>query len=254
MPQGIAIKTPSTNEPASAAYVSLPIDSTGLVGFYCTSSYLDGIATATSKASKNFAKNGLAALIAGNPTISATSMAIGTANGINTQIPDSADFTFFVIGKSTDTNAATATRPMFIGTSNGAIVGGTTTCFGTELAVASTTGFSLKCGRGVEDNQVTGTVSISGCNPNVWNLLWGRSSGSVTKLRSETAGVEASNTFTQARLLQQRPVHVGVNYVSNSGTGEVFRAVVFNRALTDDEVAKMVAFLRLHATARGITV
>lgn len=251
---GVVIKTTGTTEPTDAAYISVPVSFSNYELYLCPTSYT-GSALDTTKVVRNFAKDKNDATLIGNPTITSNYTSVSAGNGFQTDVADSADFTMFVIARSTDTNAASATRPFFIGTSNGAVVGGTAAVYGTALIVGSITGFSFQCARGNSTaDQVTGTVSISSATPNNWNLIWVRSSGLKTKLRSETANVEAETTFTLPRLLQQNKVKIGTNSTASNGKGDIFRAVVFNRALTDDEISKVVVQLKAHATARGITV
>lgn len=252
---GVAIKTTGTTEPKNALYISVPVNSSELELFLCTTAFTDGVALDLEKACRNYAKNKNDAVLIGNPPIAEKYTSISGGNGFRTDIKDSADFTMFTIARSTGANTETTNRPFFIGSSNGPVVGGTSAVYGTALGVASNTGLSFQCARGnTPADQITGTVSITVPDVNNWHLVWARSNGLKTKIKSETANVELETTFALPRLLNQNKVAIGSNSAGTNGSGDIFRAVVFSRALSDEEIKKMVMLLRAHAAARSITV
>lgn len=257
MPTGIGIRTPeSTIEPVDAICISPPIDSTGLEAWVITNSFTSPTTTDTSKVLRNYAKGKPNFVKVGSPVISAESTKFtALSHYLETSIPDTANFTFFIVCKSSDTQAANATRVSFYGNDVNAAVGGGGNTFGVSLRAASATSLALICARGTVASPITGTVTLTGHNFSNYSLIWGRCNGGVTELHNVTQSLNVvSGTYTEPRLLGTLNMRIGSGRSSQTGFGDIRDVVHFGRSLSDVEVNAMIADIRAKCSARGITV
>lgn len=257
MPNGIGIRAPDTTlEPIDAIGISPPVDATGLEAWGILNSYTGPSTTDESKLIRNFAKDKPNFVQVGSPVITAESTKFtALSHYLETSIADTANFTFFIVCKSADTQADNAHRVSFYGNDVNAAVGGGGNTFGVNLRASGATSLALICARGTVGAPVTGTQTLAGHNFSTYSLVWGRCNGGVTELHNETQNLHAvSGTYTEPRLLGTLPMRIGSGRSSQTGFGTCRDLVHFSRALTDGEVALMLDNIRAKTSARGITV
>ena len=257
MPNGIGIRAPDTTiEPIDAIGISPPIDATGLQAWGILNSYTAPATTDNSKILRNFAKGKPNFVQVGSPVIDATSTKFtALSHYLETSIADTADLTFFIVCKSADTQAANATRASFFGNDVNPAVGGGGNTFGVSLRASGATSLALIAARGTVGTPITGTQTLTGHNFTTWSLVWGRVNGGVTELHNETQNLHAvSGTYAEARLLGTSNHRIGSGRLAQTGFGDIRDIVHFSRALSNAEVALMLADIRAKCAARGITV
>lgn len=256
MPNGIGIRAPDTSlEPIDAIGISSPVDDNGLQAWAILNSYTSPTTTDNNKILRNFAKGKPNFVQVGSPIIDAASTRFtALSNYLQTDITDTADFTFFIVCKSDDTQTS-PNRASFFGTDVNPAEGGGGNTFGVVLRASSGTSLGLTCARGAVAVPITGTQTLTGHNFATWSLVWCRCNGGVTELHNETQNLHAvSGSFTEPRLLGTQPYRIGSGRLAQTGRSDIRDVAHFSRSLSDAEVALMIADIRAKCAARGITV
>ncbi|MCG2574278.1 hypothetical protein LVY74_12030 [Acinetobacter sp. ME22] len=226
----------------------LPITLYGYEGFFNSSSLHGNVV-------KNLANPSKKASIIGNPENLEDTLIVSGGNGINTGIPDSKNFTYFVIIKNIVSEEQQQSKPFIIGTSYGRAIGENSNTYGTALTISSKDSINFQCARGNKTtDQITGSVTIKGIDISKWNLIWVKCLNNVTTVRSETDNIQNSIEFDLPRLLQTDNIKIGTGTSINTGKSQILNTMIFNRALGQNEIEKIVNLLKNEAEKLNIII
>lgn len=212
------------------------------------------------KAKHNFAMGKTDHNPVGTITVNSTSANFkGSANYLQTDIPESVEFTYFFVGRTTDTNADSSHNPCFIGTfqsvpADPAI--GSSLIFSMSIYSSLAGRLTAAACRGTSiANQGSNPVSLTGLTLSNWGLYCMRVSNTKTELFAVTAGLSGATADTvQPRLLSAGKLRIGSAYSGFGGQCDIAAMALYNRYLSTDEMTLVNARLRAYMAGRGVVV
>lgn len=227
----------------------LPPVSAGLVAWFWPGT--DAPTTA-----RNWLIGGSPATIVGSPTYAPGIASLKSfTNYLQTPIPETNDMTFFVVARSLDTFATAANRPVLAGFhTTGSPLGALLYVFNTtpriNLSAAYNTGSVV---------QLTASVDI--VNFTSFKYIWGRinSGANTINVVNQTDGSSPTpivTTGTRTLIGASNTLRIGSSYDNTiTGTLDMAHCSIYNRALSDTEVATHYAFVKQALSANlGIPV
>lgn len=213
-----------------------------------------------SKVKHNFAMGKTEHNAVGTITVNSTSANFkGSANYLQTDISESVEFTYFFVGRTTDTNAGSSNNPCFIGTFQSVPADpavGSSLIFSMSIYSSLAGRLTAAACRGTSfANQGSNPVSITGLTLANWGLYCMRVSNTKTELFAVTAGLSgATADGVNPRLLSAGKLRLGSAYSGFGGQCDIAAMALYNRYLTTDEMALVNARLRAYMAGRGVTV
>lgn len=236
--------------------VSSPV-TRGLEGWFCFD-------TDISRIGFNRAPGKPDASIVGQPVVKTGHVEFKSlSNYLNTSIPESADMTVLLVGKSISIpNASPATSfettPMFFGTYVGpSALPGYSQSNG--MSLYSNRPGVLYAGAARDDgtgaNQQAVIAASMAEEPNSWALHAMRIGNSIpTDLFNLTTNQKSTRVNANIRVPSTNNLRIGGAYYQFAGEVAISQVVVFSVALTNDEINKIAALMRTRAARLGITV
>lgn len=197
------------------------------------------------------------ALLVGEPVAYATHGRFkGLTNFLKTQINESDEQTLIVVGKAVALPTSTGDSTMLIGNWYGTPIETDVTgnAAGVNLYMRTATTLSASAGRrGVTGNVVAGSASVTGTVPTKWAIRAVRAkSGDPTKVFDFTAGVSAVGADSSTRVRASTPFCIGSAMQDYGGECDISAAAIYKAALTDAELEKVVALMRVRLRRLGI--
>ncbi|EHM01433.1 hypothetical protein HMPREF9946_02172 [Acetobacteraceae bacterium AT-5844] len=207
------------------------------------------------KACRNLIKGGTNAAPIGAPTPEANYLRCkGLAGYLQTAYLEQAEFTVYLVGRTTDTLVDNPTRPMFWGTFNGpAASDPSATSPGASLYVPSAGNLTGGAGRNNGTPNGTAASATVSWTPTNWTLFSLRVDNAETILRNESAGTEARfGPSAWPRFITSNMDRIGVSFGSYQGTCDI--AMVSRARLKHSEAQRMatLADIRRYMQPRDI--
>ncbi|TKD32606.1 hypothetical protein [Azotobacter chroococcum] len=196
---------------------------------------------------KNYAPGKNNATVIGTPTAGSASAVFDGDNYLQTDIAEEADMTLISVARDPTFSA---------GDEFGALIGN-------NFAVANGgVALWLNNNPAANANAIKGGASDSvaiSLNTGVFGLYSYRAkSGAPSTLHAMTTGQSATSASSGARTLDNartlRIGRIGSESESYKGQNEQLLALIFSRALSDEEQAAIAAWARSYCTSKGITV
>lgn len=214
---------------ATNDYLYYDVPAADCVGWY----WLGG---SLSRSVKNGVKGGRQALLVGNPIVNRFWLGLqGRNNFLNTTYLESVAMTYMCIARSTDTNAANANRPTFIGSS-----ADDDEVSNIHVSADST----VRIGVGMLDSDGIPTtpfpassVAPPGSDANNWGCYIAKFDGDSRLIKNMTSGITSTTgSHSGTRALAELPICIGGDVGSlRQGSCDVMQAAFWYRETTDAE-------------------
>lgn len=185
----------------------------------------------------------------------------GMQNFFQTDIPDTTEITHIAAVKSTDTMADSVHSPMFISNfGSGSATGFLASTISGASVYSNANPAAVTLG-GSRYTDATQTAVTSGGVPlaatvSGWTLVASRLRADRSQRDNLTAGTSAASNFTnQARVPGAGNFRIGSSFSASwQGNADVAAAVMYNRFITDAELATMAGQIRAVLAHLGIAV
>lgn len=209
------------------------------------------------KLKNNFAPFQPSFIKVGSPTINANYSSFkGLQDYLQTEIEDVAEFTLFVVCRSSDAMNSTATRPLFFGNYQSVPKDGSSSevTYGVGLFSMSANQISIAAGRGnsVADD-ASSNVTVS-CDSSQFQLFCIKVSQPRTEIVNVTASEVVGSNFALPRYLAAGKMRIGSGITAFGGTNDVAAIVRFPRLLINTDINKVSDFVRSYLSGYGISV
>lgn len=104
----------------------------------------------------------------------------------------------------------------------------------------------------------SGGVTVGGASVNpdtvaTWGIRGVRVTGALTTAFNRTANVEASSGSTGKRVRNNKKLMIGSTTTSFAGKADISAVAIYQRALSNEEIDKIAAFMRIRAARFGIS-
>lgn len=249
----MGVKITSTNTRAPWNTRVLPPVTRGLVGWF-------DLDTEVRRGAFNRALGSKPGQVVGLPVAAPTHLTMSQSTGyIQTDIPEAVECTAFALIRTADLNnvmAGTYTGPVNTALSPPGVTA--TSSFGIAFWIDSTGRLSLTGCRVNADGQ---TVTSAGQGPDPaslydhgWTIAVNRLTATTHSVFDKTKGKRNDRTGLFARVPSLSPWRIGAptGNSTQSKPCDVSQLIVYNNALTDDEIDQVVEVMRKRATRLGI--
>lgn len=233
----------------------IPPVTRGLVGWW-------NFDTDVSRFPFNRAIDGVSAAMVGTPLLG---VGFGTftsmSNYLQTEISETDEMTIISLCRSNSvipggaSSGGDATTPAFVTNYIGPVVtsGYTGNALGVGLFATSP---SVLSGFACRDNG-SGVATLAGAGLNDTVANWGfrgvRITSSLTTTFNRTVGTQNNSTVTNRRIRNSQKLRIGSTTTAFAGKADISAVAIFNVALTDEEIDKVVAMMRVRSARLGIS-
>ncbi|WPE28598.1 hypothetical protein PshuTeo1_43550 [Pseudomonas hunanensis] len=206
----------------------------------------------------NRAIGGTDAVMVGTPVAYSTHGRFkGGVNYLQTNIEETDEQTILVVGKAVALPASSADGAFYVGNYNGnsKTPGYTGSAFGTSIFHQSPTTLTAGAGRDNGSGVATsGQIGLT-VTPTSWALRAMRTKSLVpTDIYNLTTGAKASSSNALARVLAESNYRIGSATTLFSGEVDISAVAIYDKYLSDDEIAQVATAMRRRMTRLGITV
>lgn len=185
----------------------------------------------------------------------------GGTNFLITEVADPESVTFIAVARCPTEEAG-----MIISNYRSPRIGGVGTTLGKSLLLnpgnpdgaLDASMFSSRWDGAGGASSAAGATRVQAVPTNSWGAFVGRSNES-TKIRdvvNKTNNLAATNPITALGDISAAPFRIGSPHVDNeyNQSSEIAAAIIFSRALSNDEVEKVYGFLKGYFARRGIAI
>lgn len=218
----------------------LPVE--GAVGIYFVN---ESKAKLTNNFFNGKLENAVEGVVSPNADYTPLKLGLGT---IKTAIPETAEMTVFAIFKT----ASVTNGGMIVSNFSTAISG----VYGLGLQCLKTSEFQFMATVVKSDGGTTAGGAKAAFDMNTWTLAAGRTTGGINTAINLTKGVTAfANFVARGAVRDGGLMRIGGGYENQYNDGfDIAAVVIYNRALSDNEITSVGDVLRQYAAKHGLSV
>ena len=203
--------------------------------------------------------------VVGAPVAFATHLRMSLGAGyIQTQIAETVEQSIFTLGRAAGPFPDAAAAVIFAGTYMGPVNPATlpagvtvTSSYGASIYADNNGNILYAASR---DNGSGGMTSaggsiVSGATPSTsWAIRIMKVAAGQTTGYDKTANLQVTPSVTRSRITSLAPFRLGApsGTTTNSGIVDLSQAIIYSRALSDDEINAVTAYMRARANKLGI--